>query len=155
MNHILSIMEDIFIYLGFCDKTYFYIHLVDDSNKSKKHLIDKCEQIYNFMIQETMIKYGYHVMIFNVKSDGKIHVVIIGHINFPNMRYDTKSLVGAFVNLIHLGQNNKEIMCIGYIDNKYEMLIYNEKLPIVNITNDDICIDENDYIVSSKLIDYL
>nr|URM62466.1 hypothetical protein [Mimivirus sp.] len=107
------------------------------------------------MIQETMIKYGYHVIIFNVKSDGKIHVVITGHINFPKMKYNTKSLAKAFVNLIRLGQNNKERMCIGYIDNKYEMLIYNEVLPIVNVTDDDICIDEDDYIISTKLIDYL
>ncbi|AEX61238.1 hypothetical protein CE11_00164 [Megavirus courdo11] len=148
-------MEDIFIYLGFCDRTYFYMHLIKDSNESKKNLINKCGQIYNFMIQETMIKYGYHVIIFNVKSDGKIHVVIIGHINFPKMKYNTKSLAKALVNLIRLGQNNKERMCIGYIDNKYEMLIYNEVLPIVNVTNEDICIDEDDYIISTKLIDYL
>ncbi len=35
------------------------------------------------------------------------------------------------------------------------MLIYNEVSPIVNVTDDDICIDEDDYIISTKLIDYL
>ncbi|BCS83588.1 hypothetical protein QLL95_gp0535 [Cotonvirus japonicus] len=148
-------MDDIYIYLGYVDSTYFYIHLIQNPNLTLDEIIDMSGQIYNVMINETMIKFNDKVIIFDFSSDDKIHTIVINHINFEDKIYPIKDLKKIMRKLLKIKRPDETKMIIKYNGINYEVYEFNGELPTFNVNINSINIETINYVHCVKSINYL
>lgn len=142
--------SELYIYLGCCMDTYFFMHTVANEEKYK---VEIGMQIYNCMINETMIKNkSSNVVVYDIYPD-KVNALVIEYmIHYVEYHKDD---LGKILKILLEEKRPEEILVFKY---HYESDMYETYEIPMDIKKYDINkveIDELNYSITFKQIEYL
>ncbi len=146
-------MKEQYIYLGFKNNTFFYIHVVADSRFDPTISGD----IYNVMINECqIIDPDINVVIYEMSPDSNFNIIIIQHESKEKqLEFEISNLSIFFRRLIMAPRNEMYTICYDYDKKCFETDEIKGDLvkPLLNLMPEsDIMINGIEYIISRKEI---
>lgn len=144
--------SEIFVYLGFSTDTFFFIHEVHDK---KKYSDDIPIQIYNCMINETMIlDKKQTVCVYDVYDDGKVKVIITEHEKRKAIYY--KDDLSEVLKELLRAKRDKVTLVFEYIYDKNCYMTYEIPVKFPEMDNlQKVNVNKIIYSLSLKPIEYL
>ena len=146
--------SELYIFLGFSNNTYFFIHTVKSKDKYKN---DISFQIYNMLISETMIKNPNEVvMIYDVHED-KTNLIVTKHMNSKIDYIFGKDEIGDYLHkLLTSERNDTMIIEYDYNENVYKMYEFGyDTNKHINKSIEKVTINNVIKTITTKEISYL
>lgn len=149
--------SEIYIYLGFQDNTYFFVHFIYNNNFTN----EISYQIYNVMFNSKIFENKSitdNVIIYEF-NDEKCNIISIHHINnVHKMEYEKDNLEDFFDTIKNNEKNELYIIKYDYsLDSYFTYILDNEDLidSYLEFKNKefDITIDNIYYVVTSKIFE--
>ena len=147
--------DELFIYLGKCENTFFFQHL--QRNKTTDYM-SQCGHIYDVLIRETMIERNDMVFVYNILPNGSIEGVAVGHSSFPITEYPIESVNKILPRLLKARKEDPKTIIICYDGEGYsftEGVDISESFKDINISHIIVNISQISYVLSTKPISYL
>ena len=148
-------MEELFIYIGYSNRTHFYIHNIYNTNTKNEEILRTNIELYNFMINEMMIQKNEKIFVINLGKDNSLLTVSVNHSLFDKVIYDNEKLDYILHELRELKHDN--LMVIKY-DEESDFYEYYEtdkknldyKIP-KTLLNSEIVYKESDIPINNLI----
>lgn len=136
-----EIHKELFVYLGKYEHNLLFFRQVQDYTSDKEEsIIDESGQIYNCLIQETLIHKDDGVVVFNILPSEPHIIVAVSHASFKRYLFAEGVLKAIFflaVEAFHNRPMGEESFVIDYNGEYYRYLGYNVSDSTISISFTD------------------